>query len=579
MPLKLPSTLDELMALTWRAIEPRYRLLVRREVTSANVDSWLANWSRLSEVVYEQNNRLAVAVSSNTADKEAKKRYHENIEQVMTPASSYDQKLRKKLLASGLVPAGMEIPIRDMRAEVEIFRESNLPLLTQEQKLSNEYDRVIGAQSVQWNGEELTYNDVQKILVEENDRAVREQAWRLMRERMLADQPAIHKLWRELFALRQQIAANADMTDYRALVWKEELRFEYTPKDCKVFHTSVEKVVVPAANRVHERRRQKMRLDSLRPWDEYVDPLARPALRPFRRVSQLTSAVANIFERVDPVLGNYFRTMLTENLLDLKSRKHKTESAYCTIFEWSHKPFILMNAVGLNYDVFTLLHESGHAFHGLEAARLPYVMQRNAPMEFNELASLALELLAAPHLTDSGLYSPAEAARARIEHLEDILLSWTYVALVDSFQHWMYENPARGADPKKCDAKWKKLYARFIPGINYHEIEKYLPAQWHRQSHILQSPFYYIEYGLAQLGAVQVWANALRDQAAAVEAYRHALALGATTSLPDLFAAAGAKLAFDRKTFQTAVNLIEAQITELEKVAGTPDSQGLPKAG
>jgi oligoendopeptidase F len=310
-----------------------------------------------------------------------------------------------------------------------------------------------------------------------------------------------------------------------------------------------------------------MGIESIRPWDEYVDPLGRPALHPFRRVSQLTAGAANILDRVDPTLGGYFRMMMQENRLDLKNRKHKADGAYCTFFDLSRKPFIFLNAVGIHNDVQTLLHESGHAFHSLEMGNLPYIMQRNPPMEFQEIASLALELLAAPYLVDSGLYTPAEAARARIETLEDILLGWPYMALVDAFQHWIYENPARGADPKKCDAKWNKLHARFIPDVNYEGIEIYRPTQWHHQSHILQSPFYYIEYGMAQLGAVQVLANALKDQAAAVQAYRRALSLGATVPLPELYAAAGAKLAFDRKTLQSAVDLIESQIAELEKVA------------
>ena len=395
-----------------------------------------------------------------------------------------------------------------------------------------------------------------------------EVSWRLMRERMLADKPAIHELWRKLFALRRQVAANADKPDTRAYVWEQKSRFDYTPRDCRVFHTSIEKVVVPAASRVYERRRKRLGIETIRPWDEYVDPLGRTALRPFRRVTQLASGAANIFDRVDPTLGQYFRTMMAENLLDLKSRKHKADGAFCAFFELTRKPFVFMNAVGIHYDVQTLLHESGHAFHSLEMVNLPYGMQRNPPMEFQEIASLGMELLAAPYLADSGLYTPAEAARARIETLEDILLGWPYMALVDAFQHWIYENPTRGADPKKCDAKWSKLHARFIPDVDYSGIEIYRPTQWHHQGHILQSPFYYIEYGMAQLGAVQVWANALKDQAAAVQAYRHALSLGATVPLPELYAAAGAKLAFDRKTLQSAVDLIETQIAELEKVAG-----------
>ena len=566
MDLPFPPTIPEMLQMSWAEIEPLYQQLTRVRLTAANVEAWLANWSQLSEVVYEQNNRLAVAMTVNTADKEAEKKYQENIDTTFMPSRPYEQQLREKLLASGSTPVGMEIPIRNMQADAAQYREANLPLLAEEQKLSNEYDKIVGAQTVEWDEEECTFTEMQKILVEENDRAIRESSWSVMRERMLADKPAIHDLWRQLFALRQQIAANADKPNYRDYIWEQKSRFDYSPIQCKVFHTSIEKVVVPAASRVYERRRKKMGIDSIRPWDEYVDPLGRPALRPFRRITQLTSGAANIFDRVDPVLGGYFRVMMEEDLLDLKSRKHKADGGYCTFFELSRKPFIFMNAVGIHYDVQTLLHESGHAFHSLEAAHLPYIMQRNTPMEFQEIASLGMELLAAPYLADSGLYTPAEAARARIESLEDILLGWPYMALVDSFQHWMYENPLKGADPKKCDAKWNKLHQRFIPDVDYSGIEVYRPTQWHHQGHILQSPFYYIEYGMAQLGAVQVWANALKDQAAAVQSYRHALSLGATVSLPELYAAAGAKLAFDRKTLQSAVDLIEAQIGELEKI-------------
>ena len=568
MEFKLPAAIPEMLRMGWTEIEPLYQQLERAKLTAANAEAWLANWSRLSGIVYEQNNLLALAASANTSDPEAEKKYNENIDAIFTPARRHEQRLKEKLLASGLTPAGLEIPLRSLRAEAALYCEANLPLLAEEEKLGSDYDEIIGAQTASWNGKERTFTEMQKMLIEENDREVREVSWRLMRERMLVDKPAIHALWRKLFALRQQVAANAGKPDYRAYAWEQKARFDYAPKDCRVLHTSIEKVVVPAASRVCERRRKRLGLETIRPWDEYVDPLARPALRPFRRVTQLANGAANIFDRLDPGLGRSFRMMIAENLLDLKSRKHKSDGAYCAWFELTRKPFIFMNAVGIHYDVQTLLHESGHAFHSLEMANLPYIMQRNPPMEFQEVASLAMELLAAPYLADSGLYAPAEAARARIESLEDILLGLPYMALVDAFQHWIYENPARGADPKKCDAKWNKLHARFIPDVDYSDIEIYRPTQWHRQGHIFQSPFYYIEYALAQLGAVQIWGNALKDQPAALASYRNALALGATASIPNLFAAAGAKLAFDRKTLQSAVDLIESQIEELEKAAG-----------
>ena len=567
MPLTLPDTIAARMSLKWADLEPHYKQLTTVELSASNIESWLADWSRLNEIVYEQNNRLAVATSVNTADEVAEKKYKENIDSTFTFFRPYEQQLKEKLLASGIVPAGMEIPVRNLRAEADLYRESNLPLIAEEQKLNNEYDKLIGAQTVMWNGEERTFMEMYKILVEENDRSIREKSWITMRERILADKPAIHELWRKLFAIRQQIAANAGKPDYRSYVWGQKLRFDYTPEDCKTFHAAIESVVVPAAGRVRARRRAQMKIDSVRPWDEYVDPLGRPALRPFETVNQLIEGAARSFDHVDTALGHHFRTMMEEDLLDLDNRKNRAGGAYCTFFDYERKPFIFMSVVGVHYDFQTLLHEGGHAFHCFEAARLPYTMQLNTPMEFNEVASMSMELLAAPTLADSGLYTLAQAARARVEALEDILLFWPYMALVDMFQHWIYENPNEGADPERVDSKWSELFPRFLPDLDYRGIEKYLPLRWHRQGHITQSPFYYIEYGLAQLGAVQVWANALKDQSAAVASYRRALALGATVTLPELFATAGAKFAFDESTLKGAVDLIEEQIQELERMA------------
>jgi oligoendopeptidase F len=356
------------------------------------------------------------------------------------------------------------------------------------------------------------------------------------------------------------------MPDYRAFAWKQKQRFDYTPEDCKTFHAAIEEVAVPAATRIYERRKQKMGVDTLRPWDTAVDPLGRPALKPFDTMEQLMEGTAKMFDLVNPIFGRHFRVMMEEDLLDLDNRKNKASGAYMTFYESTRKPFIFGNAVGIHLDVETLLHEGGHAFHGFEVASLPYVMQLNTPMEFNEVASMSMELLGAPYLTESGMYTPAEAARARIEHLEGLIVFWPYMSLVDLFQHWIYENPNEGIDPEKCDVKWNELHDRFLPGIDYSGLEHLQMTQWHRQGHIHQSPFYYIEYGLAQLGAVQVWGNALKDQAKAIEAYREALGLGATISLPELFKTAGAKFAFDSNTLKTYVGLIEEELGKLEGV-------------
>lgn len=568
MPLKLPKTTKEILEWKWDQFEPLYQHLAAEQVTASNVESWLLDWSKLSEVIGEQYNRLYVATTTDTADEEANTNLQDHLDTTYTHSKEYEQKLKEKLLASGLTPKGMQVPIRNMRAESGLYRAANLPLLAEEQKLATEYDRVIGAQTIGWNGEERTFMQMHKILVEEKDRLTREKAWRATRERILADKAAIHSLWRKFFELRRQIAQNAGLPDYRAYAWKQKLRFDYTPDDCMSFNAAIEAVVVPAATRIYERRRQMMGVDAIRPWDTFVDPLGRPALRPFTTMEQLMQGTAKMFDLVDPLLGRHFRTMMEEDLLDLDSRRNKAGGAYMTYYESARKPFIFGNAVGIHFDVATLLHEGGHAFHGFEAGHLPYIMQLNTPMEFNEVASMSMELLAAPYLTESGMYTQAEAARARIEHLEGLLIFWPFMSVVDLFQHWMYENPADGADPEKCDLKWNELYDRFTQGIDLSGLEKLLPTQWYRQGHIHQTPFYYIEYGLAQLGAVQVWGNALKDQAAAVKSYRASLGLGATVSLPGLFQAAGAKFAFDEQTLKRNVGLIEEQIEVLEQFKG-----------
>jgi len=274
-----------------------------------------------------------------------------------------------------------------------------------------------------------------------------------------------------------------------------------------------------------------------------------------------------IFQNVSPRLAEHFVTMRQEKLLDLENRKGKAPGGFCAVFDTKRQPFIFQNAVGIHGDVQTILHESGHAFHVFESASLPYYQQLNAPMEFNEVASMAIELIAAPYLVEhrGGFYSEADAARARVEYLERNILFWPYMAVVDAFQHWVYLNPKDAMKPIKCDQYWSQLWDRFMKGVDWQDLEDAKTTGWHRKSHIHTDPFYYVEYGLAQLGAVQVWANSIKDQTEAVACYRKALALGGTVTLPELFTTAGARFAFDAETLCEAVDLIEEKIFELSQ--------------
>ncbi|NCC31591.1 MAG: M3 family oligoendopeptidase [Chloroflexia bacterium] len=566
MQLSLPTSALETLEWGWNAWRPGFDLLREAPLDANTVATWLATWTTLSNLISETYARLSVATTCDTTDPVAERRFHAFLNDVYPQAMAADQVLKQRLLASGLEPAGFAVPLRHLRAEAALFREANLPLQTEERRLGNEYNRVIGAQTVHWDERELTIAQLAPYF-EDPDRRVREQVWQLASTRQLADREAINDLWRQLLALRLQLAANADLPDYRIYAWQARQRFDYTPDDCLRFHEAIEAVAVPAAERVYARRAARLGLDRLRPWDIMARTSEDTPLRPFANGEELAARGEAVLSKVDPVLGGHFATMRREQLLDLDNRKGKAPGGYCTTFAAAGRPFIFMNAVGMATDVRTLLHEAGHAFHVFATDTLPYHQQRSVPIEFAEVASMAMELLAAPYLrrSDGGYYADEAAyARARIEHLEGILLFWPYMAVVDAFQHWAYTHPKAADDPSACDRAWDDLWSRFMGALDWSGFENDRMTGWHRKQHIYRYPFYYVEYGMAQLGAVQVWRNALHDQPTAVKRYRQALTLGGTVTLPELFAAAGASFAFDHATLQAAVTLIEETIDELQ---------------
>lgn len=563
----LPKDPNEFMLWEWSQIKPFAEDLEKRPLSATSLEEWTMDWSDLNRMVSEMYARLWVATTMYTSSPEVKERFNIFLDETFTPSLATNQVLKEKLLASGLQPHGFEIPLRNMRVEAEIYRENNLALLNEEKKLVNDYDEIIGAQTVEWEGREVTTTQLQPVYLS-SDRSKREKAWQVSMERRLVDRQKLNELWVKLLDLRHRIAANAGFPDYRAYRWKELLRFDYTPDDCAAFHRAIQEVVVPAASRIYEKRQVRLGLSSLRPWDLNVDPLGREALKPYQTIAELENKVTAIFHHVDPELGEYFEIMRNKGLLDLENRKGKAPGAYCNNYDMSRLPFIFENAVGLHEDVATLLHEGGHAFHVFEEARLPYYHQLPVGMEFAEVASMAMELLASPYLlaSEGGFYSEKEAARAQIEHLEESVTFWPYMAVVDAFQHWAYTHAEAAANPDNCDQEWTELYQCYMQGVDWSGLDEAMVTGWQRKLHIFEVPFYYIEYGLASLGAFQVWRNALQDQSAAVKAYRRALALGGTVTLPKLYETAGARFAMDARALQEAVSLAEEMIGKLEKV-------------
>jgi oligoendopeptidase F len=566
MTLPLPQDAHAFAAWAWAEIAPLYAALESRPLSADNVIDWLNDWKRLEQMINEVNSRQYVATSIDTTDASVIKRYQDYAEFVVTPAREANQRLKEKLLATGLEPQGFEVYLRQMRAEAALFREANLALILEDEKMDVEYNAIIGAQAIIWEGEERTIPQMRPILMSP-DRNVREAAWRAASARQLADREPLNALWARFLTLRRKLAANADLPSYIDYRWREMGRFDYTPDDCHAFHDAIEAVVVPAAERLYEKRRKRLGIDSVRPWDVYVDPLGRAPLRPFTDGAALASTTAEMFRRVDPQLGAYFDVMRNENLLDLDNRKGKAPGGYCTSFPAAKHPFIFMNSVGLHDDVQTMLHEGGHAFHDFESFQLPDYLRGDIPIEFCEVASMSMELLAAPYFTrdQGGFYANVEDAnRSRVDHLGEMITFWPYMAVVDAFQLWAYSHPDDAMNATHCDATWGSLWDRFMRGVNWSGLETEKMTGWHRKQHIFRNPLYYIEYGLAQVGAAQVWRNALADQAGAVAAYRRALALGGTRPLPELFAAAGGKFAWDAETLGELVELIEDTIDQLD---------------
>lgn len=564
----LPKQAESVIDWDWSHYEPFAEELIQRELSAETLEQWLLDWSALGDLLDEVFSRLSVALTVDTTDKEAQQRHTNFLDQVYPHIAPTEDKLNRKLVDSGLEPEGFEVPLTYIREQIALFRPENVALHAESNKLGTEYDKIIGAQTVEWEGKEITLTQLSPVY-QETDRARREEAFRLTLSRQLQDVPALDEIWAKFMDIRKQIAANADCADYREYVWREKMRLDYTPEDAETFHRAIEETVVPVVKKLNENLKQQLGVETLRPWDLMVDPLGRDPLRPYQSVEELINKAEGIFNQVDPQLGGYFKTMSDEKLLDLDNRMGKAPGGYCTGFPVAKRPFIFMNAVGVHDDVQTLLHEAGHAFHVFESSHLKYHQQRGfatLPMEFAEVGSMAMELIASPYLSEEhgGYYTDADANRARTEHLTSILRLWAYIAQVDAFQHWIYTHHEEATNPANCDAKWLELWERFMPGVDYSGVEDAIKYRWRRQLHIFQLPFYYIEYGLAQLGAVQVWANSLKDADQALRDYRHALSLGATRRLPQLFEAAGARLAFDSATFGEAVNLIENTLATLD---------------
>ena len=550
----------------WAQIEPLFAEL-EREVKEIRVpgelEAWLLRSSELDAALDEEHSRRYIANTCQTDDPEAEKAYLDFLENIVPRIKPWHDKLGRLYLESParqeLERRRFEVFDRELQNQVELFREENIPLQTDDAKLGQQYQKICGAMTVQWRGEEKTLQQMAPY-AEDIDRAVREEAWRVVAARRLQDRDALNEIFNEMIRIRTRIAHNAGCENFRDYQHRAYNRFDYTPADCAVFHEAIEREVVPLLAELRRRRRQKLDLENLRPWDLNVDPDGNPPLKPFTEAEELEAGCATIFGRLSGPLAEQFETMRRRGLLDLGSRKGKAPGGYQSTLDEVRLPFIFMNAAGTSRDVSTLLHEGGHAFHAFASREQSLLAYRSAPMEFSEVASMSMELFGLNHL-DVFYPKSDEARRARRRHFEEIIQIFPWIATIDAFQHWIYLNPEHTNEQR--EEKWLELDRRFSPEMAWAGLELEHRALWQRQLHLYQVPFYYIEYGIAQMGALQLWLQ-FRDQPQqTLENYRRGLALGGSRPLPELFEGAGIRFDFSAATLRPIMQAV-AQVLEEE---------------
>jgi oligoendopeptidase F len=556
----VPRDLD---ATRWDRLEPLYRALLDRPLRCGGcLERLLLDRSELDAAAAEAHTNLYIRMTCHTDDEAARSAYLQFIEHVEPRLKEVGFDLDRRIVgsphATGLDRRRYEVLLRDLRADVEIFRPENIPLQTEEKKLDQQYEEICGAMTVTFRGQERTLPQMSRFL-EETDRATREEAWRGIWSRRHQDRERIEDIFDRMLELRGAMARNAGFGNFRDYMFKRRHRFDYTPADCESFHRGAETVCVPLMRRLNAERAKALRADPLRPWDLAVDVQGRAPLRPFETPAQLVERSSRVFGRMDPALGAMFDALRGGDCLDLESRKGKAPGGYQAYRDRTRRCFIFMNAAGLHRDLETMLHEAGHAFHSTLARDEPLLHYRHAPIEFAEVASMTMELLGHPFLGE--FYDEAGARRARRRHLEDLSVLLPWIATIDAFQHWIYTHP--GHSRAERTACWEELDRRFGHAVSWAGLEHYRAASWQRQGHLFGVPFYYIEYGIAQLGALQLWLQSRRDPAGALANYKRALALGGSRPLPELFKAAGLRFEFGPPIMRTLMEAVQAELETL----------------
>jgi len=548
----------------WAALEPYFQQLEARDLDSpAAMEKWLRDMSELEAVVSEDICWRQIRMTCDTENKTLEEAFNFFCLEIQPKIQPYADRLNRKLVESPLTQQLDQKKyfsyLRSVKKRIELFREENIPLQAKLSVLAQQFGVVSGKMTITVNGQEYTLQQASTFL-EKPDRALREEVYRKMQERRSADREPLNDLYSQLIARRHQVALNAGFENYRDYKFQELGRFDYTKEDCFRFHEAVKEHIIPLVNKINEHKRKKLGLDSLRPWDTEAEPAGTEPLRPFKNGEELITKTIACFDQLNPFFGNCLRTMRTMGRFDLESRKGKAPGGYnCPLAE-TGAPFIFMNAAGQMGDLTTMVHEGGHAIHSFLAHPLELSSFKDYPMEIAEVASMSMELFSMDHW-DLFFDDKNDLAKATEHQLERVITIFPWIATIDKFQHWVYENPHHSLEERK--SKWVEILEEFSSsGIDWQGLDAFRQFSWQRQLHLFEVPFYYIEYGIAQLGALGLWKQYNENKEKALSNYMAALALGGTRTLPELYQAAGLKFDFSKENIKDLMQFVS---TEMEQ--------------
>jgi len=548
----------------WQGLEPYLKDLEDRVLDSkAALEKWLLDTSELEAVLSEDASWRQIRMTCDTENKQLEEAFTYFVMEIQPHIQPYADRLNRKLVES---PFTAELDqkefftyLRGVRKRIELFREENIPLQAEMSVLSQQYGVIAAKMTVTLDGKEYTLQQAAKFL-ENPQRAVREDAYRKIQERRLQDKDTMDTLYSKLIERRHQVALNAGFANYRDYKFEDLGRFDYTKEDCFRFHDAVREHVLPLVSKILERKKKKLGLDSLRPWDTEAEPAGTEPLRPFKDGGELIGKTIQCFDQLNPFFGDCLRTMNSMGRFDLESRKGKAPGGYnCPLAE-TGAPFIFMNAAGQMGDLTTMVHEGGHAIHSFLAHPLKLSSFKEYPMEIAEVASMSMELFSMDHW--DLFFTKNDLARARQHQLERVITIFPWIATIDKFQHWVYENPGHTLDERK--EKWLEILNEFSTQVvDWQGLEQYRPYSWQRQLHLFEVPFYYIEYGIAQLGAIGLWKQYKENKQKALNNYMHALSLGGTRTLPELYDAAQLKFNFSKDHIKQLMEFVSAELEQV----------------